>query len=191
MVTLHEENLKLWQNASLEYKRYDYRLDGFSVVVDLGAYRGEWSDKIYELFGCQIILFEPTDNIHYARFGRKIQACAWLYDGEVQTNGLFYYTSMIHNNEPGLNKYRCVDVLQYLPAKVDLMKINIEGAEYDLIDYLLAADYLKNVDNLQVQFHITDKFDYELRYKLIRIALEETHELTWQCEFVWENWKRK
>jgi hypothetical protein len=37
--------------------------------------------------------------------------------------------------------------------RVNLLKINVEGAEYDILDKLIETGYIKNVDNIQVQFH--------------------------------------
>lgn len=185
MVGLNESNLRIWQDGFLEHLRYRYPLNENSIVVDMGAYRGEWSDKIYDEFGCELILFEPTDNIHYAKYGRKIQACAWIENTEVRTNGAFYYTSMIHDNEVGLTKYRAVDVMEHLPEKIDLLKINVEGAEYDLLNYMIEKDIIKNIKYLQIQFHITDKFDYVDRYTKIKWKLLQTHDIMWDCEFVW------
>ena len=33
------------------------------------------------------------------------------------------------------------------------MKINIEGGEYELLERLIAADLIRKIDDIQVQFH--------------------------------------
>jgi hypothetical protein len=75
-------------------------------------------------------------------------------------------------------------------GEIDLMKINIEGGEYDLLDRIVNTGVVKQIKNIQVQFH-----DFvpnaEKRMPNIQEKLSLTHELTYQYLFVWENWKRK
>ena len=73
---------------------------------------------------------------------------------------------------------------------IDLIKINIEGGEFELLEYLLAAGLITLFDNIQVQFHDFVP-DAEKRMKAIQQKLALTHYPTYQYEFVWENWKRK
>lgn len=71
---------------------------------------------------------------------------------------------------------------------IDLMKINIEGAEYDLLEHLIDTGFVEHIKNIQVQFH-----DFvpnaEQRMRRIQQRLQQTHSLTYQYPFVWENWK--
>jgi hypothetical protein len=73
---------------------------------------------------------------------------------------------------------------------VDLVKINIEGGEYDLLDHLIAEGLIERIRDVQVQFH-----DFvpgaEARRAAIRHGLEATHVVTYDEPFVWENWRRK
>lgn len=71
---------------------------------------------------------------------------------------------------------------------IDLIKINIEGAEYDLLDSIIEEGLQTRISNIQVQFHDVVS-DAEKRMKGIQKMLEETHEVTWQYPFVWENWR--
>ena len=73
---------------------------------------------------------------------------------------------------------------------VDLIKINIEGGEYDLPDYIIHSGMAHCFRNIQVQFNdfVTN---YKLRMQPIQQNLSITHYLTYQYPFVWENWKLK
>lgn len=73
---------------------------------------------------------------------------------------------------------------------IDLMKINIEGGEYHVLPNLISSGMVKNITDIQIQFH--DFFDdaKEQREK-IREELSKTHELTYDYYFVWENWRLK
>lgn len=73
---------------------------------------------------------------------------------------------------------------------IDLMKINIEGAEYDLLEHILNRDLAGRINNIQVQFHNFIENCGE-RMFAIQKKLGETHQLTYQYLYVWENWEKK
>lgn len=72
---------------------------------------------------------------------------------------------------------------------VDLMKINIEGGEYELLTRLIETGLIKQIKQLQIQFHDIES-DSELKMKNICDNLALTHSPTFQYDFVWENWVR-
>ena len=76
-------------------------------------------------------------------------------------------------------------------ASIDLIKINIEGGEYEVLESLLEAGMISIFKNLQIQFHDFIIDNAEERMKNIQIQLSKTHEITYQYNFVWENWKIK
>jgi FkbM family methyltransferase len=60
---------------------------------------------------------------------------------------------------------------------IDLMKINIEGGEFDLLDHLIETDFVKNITDIQIQ--INDFFpNAESLMKKIQQTLKRTHYLT-------------
>ena len=73
---------------------------------------------------------------------------------------------------------------------IKLMKVNIEGGEYDLLERLISTGEIRKVQNLQVQFHASEP-GHGQRVKRIRKLLSATHELQWQYPMVWESWARK
>jgi hypothetical protein len=75
--------------------------------------------------------------------------------------------------------------------KVDLIKINIEGGEYDVLESLIETNNIQLFENIQVQFHDFIMPNAKERMNAIQEKLSKTHELTYQFEFVWENWKLK
>lgn len=177
-VYLNPDSLKQWQDERLEYLRYSYSLKPTEKVLDIGSYRREWADKITHDYGCQVECFDALDN-----------KAAWLYDGHIAMGGAFYYTSMFAEEKP--NQYACVDIARYLQEEVALVKINIEGAEYLLLGYIISLGLHRNIKNLQVQFHQIGGVDYNSQYKAIADDLLKTHKLSWRYPFCWENWSRK
>jgi len=73
---------------------------------------------------------------------------------------------------------------------VDLLKINIEGGEFEVLPALIAAGMIDRVRYIQVQFH---NFVPEATAKraAIRKALVKTHVEMWNYPFVWESWALK
>ena len=74
--------------------------------------------------------------------------------------------------------------------KIDLLKINIEGGEFDIIPAIIESGDVKNVSYLQIQFHNFITHANEQRI-IIRNQLAITHLEIWNYDFVWESWKLK
>ena len=70
---------------------------------------------------------------------------------------------------------------------IDLLKVNIEGGEYDLLEHMIENETISLVKNLQVQFHNFVPNAIKRRNG-IRQQLRFTHKETWCYEFIWENW---
>jgi hypothetical protein len=73
---------------------------------------------------------------------------------------------------------------------IDLLKVNIEGGEYELLPRLLETGLINRIKILQIQFHNVG-WDSEMRMELICRELAKTHSPTYQYKFVWENWVRR
>jgi hypothetical protein len=167
-----------WVEKGLEKLRYDYDLSPNDYCIDVGSYRREWADEMIKKFGCHVECFDALDN-----------RAAWTKDGVLSMGGAFYYTSMY--DQKGVQEFRCFDIAPFLNREVAVIKINIEGGEYELLEYITEQGLHKNIKNIQVQFHKVDGFDYKFLYKHISGRLSVTHDLTYRYEYVWENWKRK
>lgn len=72
---------------------------------------------------------------------------------------------------------------------INLLKINIEGGEYDLLEHIIQHNLQEKIENIQVQFH-KNIDDSECRRKNIQQLLKKTHVLTYNYDFIWENWQR-
>ena len=74
--------------------------------------------------------------------------------------------------------------------EIDLLKVNIEGGEYELMERIIAIDYLPKIKNLQIQFHRLDDTS-SARREAIRRALASSYDCVYCYDFVWEDWRRK
>lgn len=181
--------------------RLNYDLDRHSMVFDLGGYEGQWTSDIVSKYGCSVHVFEPVaefaDRI-VQRFhpNPKITVHKYGLASENNTARLTMdddassaFTAGEHSTEIRLVK--AADFFsQHHITTVDLMKINIEGGEYDLLEHLIESGLIANIKNIQVQFHDLVP-NAPQRMRKIQSELEKTHLLTYQYPFVWENWERK
>ena len=181
--------------------RVDYDLNQDSIVFDLGGYEGQWASDIFCKYNCYIHIFEPvvtySENIK-KRFEKnnKVQVHSF---GLASTNSSEKLSLSLDSSSifgSGTNKIDIILVeaesfIHNSEIKfIDLMKINIEGAEYELLEYLIEEGIVSKINNIQVQFHDFVS-DAESRMKSIQHNLRKTHYLTYHYEFVWENWKLK
>lgn len=189
-VTLNEESQSAWQSQNLEHLRYEYDLKPDDIVIDIGAYRGEWATQIYCKYGCRLIVIEPTPWIVGFPFGEVINKAASDHDGKQSFGGAYYYTSSYEH--PNNTEYECFDINTLLSEynEIALVKINIEGAENDLLEYMYRKSLMPRIRNLQVQFHLVEGEESEMRYEVISELLRETHEVEWRWPFCWESWRR-
>jgi FkbM family methyltransferase len=71
---------------------------------------------------------------------------------------------------------------------VDLIKINIEGSEFEVLEHVLEHGLEPKLRNIQVQFHPVVP-NSAMRYDNIRKGLLKTHRETWNCPWIWENYE--
>lgn len=197
-------NMKQWfidkGDATL---RLDYpSLNKNSVVFDIGGYQGDFANSIHTKYGCKVYLFEPHPKFYKKsalRFKDNQKIITFNY-GLSNKNGIFELTDdddgSSFMNEKKNTTIICeirdiIDVFNELNIQnIDLMKINIEGGEYPLLQHIAENGNLDIIDNYQIQFHNFIENAPRKREEIIS-ALKKTHHNNWCYEFVWENWRRK
>jgi len=75
--------------------------------------------------------------------------------------------------------------------RVDLIKMNVEGYEYDILEKMIDLDLLKLFDHFQIQFHWENFPRHDEKRNNITKHLAKTHKCVWNYEFVWESWSKK
>ncbi|MCD6060285.1 MAG: FkbM family methyltransferase [Moraxellaceae bacterium] len=184
-------------------RRLAYPLTSDSVVVDLGGYKGDFADAVYRKFGCQVYVFEPVKRFYDEcchRFAGNPKVRCFNY-GLSDADGSFLISneddgsSLIKNNAAE-NCERVfvkgfVDEMKQLGVEnIDLLKLNVEGAEFMILPHIQAAGLMPRIRHLQIQFHDFYPDAKPLR-AAIREKLAETHREDWNYPFVWESWTRK
>jgi len=181
--------------------RVNYPLDKESIVVDAGGYHGNWSEEILNRYKPRIFILEPMDSYYQdilKKFQGKDEVTVYNYglssaEGEINLH-LDNDSSSIYKEGNGTQKIKVKTIGSFMQEsgieKIDLFKINIEGAEYELLEDIIKKEIHLRIDNIQVQFHVFIP-DCQERRRKIREELSKTHECTYNYEFIWENWRIK
>ena len=180
--------------------RLDYHLTKEDVVLDVGGFEGQWASDIYARYRCKVHIFEPVSLfaqkiserfacnpdiiVHSIGLGAREEIGIVSVSGDASS---FYRagTSKERVSMVALKDWcKLHDV-----GEIALIKINIEGGEYPLLDHIINTGLIKHIRELQIQFHDFVP-DAQSRMEIIQRRLVETHRPTWQYRYIWENWKR-
>lgn len=198
---VHKKTVRKWYADGGETAlRLDYGLGSDSVVLDLGGYEGQWAHDLFSRHQCRIHVFEPVSSFIAQieqRFRENDKVCVYPYglggSSREETIHLSADGSSCFGASELTEAIRIVDVQEWLnehhPGRISLMKINIEGGEYELLERMIETGSCSAVDNFQIQFHNIGT-DSRTRMEKIQEELSKTHHLTYQYDFVWENWER-
>ena len=201
----HEKQVKKWQAAEGDRTlRQIYDLSDTSIVFDIGGYIGQWSSDIFSRYCCHIYVFEPVERYAYLiqeRFKNNPKIYVYNFGLSNETKNVSINisdnaSSIFYKKRKGarVETVKLVNLLDFVQDhnidKIDLIKINIEGGEYDLLEYLIKSRFTPKILNIQVQFH---NFIENAQERMLNIQreLERTHQITYQYAFVWENWTIK
>ena len=193
-----------WKNEGKDQKiRFKYELKDCDVVFDLGAFRGEFTEKIYNekakyyLFDTNPEMtkflkkkFEGISNIFISPYGLGSRN---IY-GNAKSSVFPWAKAGATYSESKGSSLIIKDFLKFCEEKkinnIELLKINIEGAEYDLFKYLYNNNFLERINHIQIQPH---DFQNESLGDLLELHknLHKTHDLKLSYPFVWDFWQRK
>lgn len=190
-----------WRADDGEHLRLQYPLAETSIVLDVGGYEGQWASDIYGRYRCTVHVFEPVpvfaDRIE-ARFAANPDVVVHPY-GLADRSG--DVTMTLDADRSSVGRPGAHSTTAHLEEaatafaelgldRADLVKINIEGGEYDLLEHLVDTGWIGRLDHLQIQFH-RDVDNVEGRIASVRARLEATHVLDWRYELIWESWHRR
>lgn len=183
--------------------RLNYPLNEKSLVFDLGGYKGEWASNIFKQYGAEIWIFEPVQKFYmdiYYNFLNNDKIKVFniglsdhndIVDIYLSNDGTSIYNKKNSNLTEKIVLKDINDfIIEHKLTRIDLMKINIEGSEYELLETLLKTGNIRKIVNIQIQFHYWIE-NATTRRENIRNELAKTHRETYCFPFVWENWELK
>lgn len=193
----NSDEVARWYADNCEFTlRFDYPLSEGSQVIDLGGYDGEWAHLLHTRYNCHIQIYEPVP-LFYQKCKERVLGlpkvtvhhCAVSdYNGQAKVAEKQNASSLYDTVESdALQQVR--DIRSILNSKLDLLKINIEGAEYEVLLALISSGKISLINNIQVQFHrYREGHDmHDMRQKIYE-SLNRTHDRTYFYDWVWENW---
>jgi hypothetical protein len=68
--------------------------------------------------------------------------------------------------------------------------MNIEGAEYEVLNSILQLNLQSQINTFLIQFH-KNVPDFEIKREKIRNALQRSHDQVFCYDYVWERWDLK
>jgi FkbM family methyltransferase len=189
---------RLRKLAALHSPLGDYYRAGGDALLLRGAPIGS-EDTVLDVgaFGARCVAVEPVPSFcrtlreRFSSNGRVriVEAAIGTSDSEIELRVQNDSTSAYAS--PGGERIRVpsIDAARLVKeaAPVALVKLNVEGAEYDALDRLVSAELLAGIRSVLVQFHRAAP-DSEERRERIRQALAATHREVFSYPFVWERW---
>ncbi len=197
LVQVHKKWLAARGDESL---RVEYPLTNADTVLDVGGFQGDWAAVIAKRYAPDLHVFEPVEQFAVAireRLGDRADVHAFGLAGSTRDE-LITLAGESSSVLPGhvaatkhekIRLHAAADIFRDLPAEIALLKINIEGCEYELLEHLIREKLIGRCRHLQVQFHDFVP-DARPRRRAIRSLLQATHRCAWNYPFIWEGWTR-
>jgi len=185
----------------------DHTLDERSVVMDVGGYIGDWAEDIQQRYNPVIHVFEAhpgfikkltskfsgVDKIIVHPYG--LWHCNTIAQLSQKGPGSSLYppSPAAKHNYPKPMEVVLRDINEVMEhsglEQVELIKINIEGAEFPLLKRMLDTGLVARCNHIMVQYHEFAPKAHWQRFQINR-ALKRTHERVWNYPFIWEKWSR-
>ena len=188
-----------------ERKLFDIELKPNSVIFDVGGYEGNFTNRllhknpksffyifepIYKFYKSIKKKFENVDNVFVFSFGLsdedKTIPLELNFD-RTSHNGVLDLDSQYElSNLKSISNF----IIEKKIEQIDLLKLNVEGAEYEILDNLISNNLLGKVKTLLIQFHLNQTIDYS-KYKILKNKILKTHNCEFESIFVWEKFTLK
>lgn len=181
-----------------ERARRGLQLRADPIVVDVGAYKGDFAEVLRKDWNAHVVAIEPIPEFASALFDRfredenvtVIPVALGKYNGRLSIT-LSEDGSSAWGSGGQVIDVPSVDASEVIGnMDVALLKINAEGAEYDVLERLVETKQMFQIDSILIQFH---RFvpDSRRRRRAIRRLLRESHRCAWSVPWVWEKWVAK
>ena len=136
-----------------------------SVVVDLGANRGQFAKSMEDFFGCNVLAVEAspklfkelvsTDRVKYVNFAicDKVQEVPFNVSFLLESSSLLRVPLGTQTDTVNVSGLTLEELFKRNGiTKVDLLKVDIEGAELGMLE-ACSDDTLKQIGQISVEFH--------------------------------------
>jgi FkbM family methyltransferase len=169
-----------------------------SVIIDCGGFDGEFTDQILKKKFKKIYIYEPDLN-YYNKLTKK-----YSHKANIKVLNLALHTQnkkiILSNNlnassimEKSVNgsqvKAVCVKDEFKKYNKIDLLKLNIEGAEYGVLDLIFRYNIDNKINSFLIQFH-KEYDESEIKRNKILRHLSKKYKTVFSYKYIWELYKK-
>ena len=190
-----------WFLFNREKLKYGMKFRSDGLILDIGSYLGKYTRKLLKKNpGMTFWLYEPIPEYYRAclvRFkGREnvsVYQKAVSADGRairMQIDGLRSRQEL--NTKNDVLEFASINIQEIFDsaAEIELLKMNIEGIEYECLNLLILSNSLIKAKYLLIQFHNFES-GAEKKRNLVRKAIEKDFTNVFNYEWMWELWIRK
>jgi FkbM family methyltransferase len=183
----------------LIYKKLN--LNPNSIVIDGGGFEGEFIDNVLINYGCKIESFEPLQK-EFDELKKKYFSNERV---EISNLAIFSETKKLYLNQEGISssivnsnlgkntiKINAIDIVEIIKNRknIDLLKLNVEGAEYEIMNRIIDTENLETFNSYLIQYHKSVKQSGKLRDKIRNQLLNKNYKEIFNYDFVWEYWRK-
>ena len=188
-----------------EKKLFDIQLKPKSIIFDVGGYEGSFTERlfnknpqsffyvfepIYKFYKNIKRKFENTDNIFIFPVGlsdeNKTIPLELNFDRTSHSGMLDVDSQFELSNLKSISEF----IIEKKIESIDLLKLNVEGAEYEILNNLINTNLICRIKTLLIQFHLNENIDYS-KYKILKNKILKTHKSEFNSIFVWEKFTLK
>lgn len=172
------------------------------VFIDCGANKGQGLRQFISMFNIdsswEVESYEPNPdcelekNISEFDFVKAFKKAVWIHDGKISfsktvsnqrsnfesvgssVNGLNWYDTKYFDQE--VIEVECVDITSILNKYSEddfiVVKLDIEGAEFEVVRRMIGSESIKKIDELYIEWHTchveseTEESEKELKSKI-------------------------
>ena len=186
----NKEELNILLNEIFKKRVYDIDLQTTTpIIFDIGAHIGLATIFFHQKYPlARVTAFEPNPNIfplleeniyynninnvtlHNIALGKSSSKRTLFIDS---ANGGFSTASFSKDAWDGTQKSIGIEVIteplsKYIVTPIDLLKMDVEGTEQEIIEELDKNGKIKNIRNLIIEFHPTEKQNIEIIKDLLK-----------------------
>lgn len=172
--------------------------DSNDRVLILGGYLGDSVKRFLSFPHAEIVVVEPISQ-YYLKLkelfseSKQISIFNFGVSNSNRSDTLYIngQTTSAYDPHGDAEKVSFLDISMLINkvGPIDVLEINIEGAEYEVLERLFETNHLSGIRTLVIQFH-RNAVNHETRRASIRALLRETHKEVFSYEYVWERWDR-
>ncbi|WP_436926238.1 FkbM family methyltransferase [Halosimplex amylolyticum] len=181
---------------------FDFDVGNDDIVFDIGGYQGNYTERLLRRHSPERVhIFEPvpefTETISQ-KFSDtntvKVHQYGLSDSNRIKTFNIDGASSSSHSgdNDTELKVRDVCEVIDEIDVdKIRIMKMNVEGEEYAILNRLIDTGYIERIQDIPVQFHYHwDTTEFKPEYDEITSKLAETHTQTLRHDLIWQNWSR-